>query len=95
MAGITQKSWGTLFPLRSLQKTKTNENKNSLNGYSDFQKSLFYNKIIITRANNINNDNSDNNNNNNNNNSNNNNSNNNNSNNSKKVNDNNNDSNRK
>ena len=83
MAGITQKNWGTLFPLRSLQKTKTNENKNSLNGYSDFQKSLFYNKIIITRANNINNDNSDNNNNNNN------------SNNSKKVNDNNNDSNRK
>ena len=25
-----------------------NENKNSLNGYSDFEKSLFYNKSILS-----------------------------------------------
>ena len=69
---------------------KKNENKNSLNGYSDFEKSLFYNKSIrsnndnikMTRANNNSNDNDSNNNNNNN------------SNNNNKVN-NNNDSNRK
>ena len=96
-AGITQKSWGALFPLQSLQKTKMKTkthwmgiliSKKACSIIRVFVVTTIIKAVIMTGANNNNNDNNSNNNNSSNNN-NNNNSNNNNSNN------NNNDSNRK
>ena len=62
MVGITEKSCVALFPLQSLQKN-VNENKTSLNGYSDFEESLFWSDSKSIRSNNDNkNDYNDNNN---------------------------------
>ena len=85
MAGITQKSWGALFPLWSLQKTKMKTkthwigiliSKKACSIIKVFVVATIIKTIIMTRANSNKNDNNNNNNNKNSNNNNNNNSNN-------------------
>ena len=51
IAEITQKAEELYFHCGPKNK---NENKNSLNGYSDFAKSLFYNKSICSNSDNKN-----------------------------------------